>query len=213
MMPGPAGPVRVNKRGVIVQKLSYPYHDDERYASLTRIHRRFQERQTPMNKRYVRLAPMLSVLLFASCAGTRHARQDLAHYTFPKAQSELRHALRNIINDGKTKDFASLRASHLNSEKFTKFGGRRFDRQDFDLCNEIEAGNAALRQDFEYDPKDLKIDVFGEVAIMTYYPHVSFKKDGEVVRYSSRQTLVFLKTADGWKIIHEHRTPKAWYEQ
>lgn len=166
-----------------------------------------------MNKRYVWLAPMLSVLLLASCAGTRDARYDIAHYTFPEAQAELRQVLRGIINDGKTKNVASLRTSHLNSDKFTKFGGRRFDRQDFELCNEIEAANATLRQDFEYDPKDLKIDVFGEVAIMTYYPHVSFKKDGEAVRYSSRQTLVFLSTPDGWKIIHEHRTPKAWYEQ
>ena len=117
MMPGPAGPVRVNKRGVIVQKLSYPYHDDERYASLARTHWRFQERQTHMNKRYVWPAPMLSVLLLASCAATR----DLAHYMFPKAQAKIHATLNAIINDAETTNVQNLRDSHLNSDKFTKF--------------------------------------------------------------------------------------------
>ena len=45
------------------------------------------------------------------------------------------------------------------------------------------------------------------------YSHVSFKKDGEVMQRSGRHTLVFLKTVDGWKIIHEHGTPKMCFEQ
>jgi ketosteroid isomerase-like protein len=54
--------------------------------------------------------------------------------------------------------------------------------------------------------KDLKIDVFGEIGIATYYPHVSFEKEGKQNAGSARQTLVFLKTSDGWKIVHEYGT-------
>ncbi len=42
-----------------------------------------------MNKRYVWLAPMLSVLLLASCAGTKHVRQDLIHDTLNRDGIEL----------------------------------------------------------------------------------------------------------------------------
>lgn len=58
----------------------------------------------------------------------------------------------------------------------------------------------------EYRVDDLKIDVFGDVGIATYYPHVSFTSDGEMVTVMGRQTLVFLETAEGWKIVHEHGT-------
>ncbi len=145
------------------------------------------------------------------CASTR--ARDIAHYPYPEAQAELRETLNAIYNDAATANVSGLRAIHLKSDKFTKFGPRGFDRQDVEQCNESEAAFFTSIQDFESEVKDLKIDVFGEVAIMTYYPHVSFKKDGEVRQGSSRQTLVFLKTADGWKIIHEHGTPKAKFEQ
>jgi len=56
--------------------------------------------------------------------------------------------------------------------------------------------------------QDLKVDVFGNVAIATYYPKVTFVKEGETRNVSGRQTLVFLKTDEGWKIVHEHGTPK-----
>lgn len=56
--------------------------------------------------------------------------------------------------------------------------------------------------------KDVKIDVFGDLAIATYYPHFSFVKDGQKIEGMGRQTLVFLKTDQGWKIIHEHGAPQ-----
>jgi ketosteroid isomerase-like protein len=57
-----------------------------------------------------------------------------------------------------------------------------------------------------YRADDLKIDVFGDIGIVTYYPRVSFVKEGETRLVNGRQTLVFLKTDQGWKIVHEHGT-------
>ena len=60
---------------------------------------------------------------------------------------------------------------------------------------------------YKQEVRDLKIDVFDDVAIATYYPHFSFIINGEGKEGSGRQTLVFLSTGDGWKIVHEHGTP------
>ncbi len=162
-----------------------------------------------MSKRYVWLAPALSVLLLASCATTR----DLAHYPFPEAQAELRQVLKKIIRDSETANVEGLRDIHLKSEKFTKFGGGAvYERMDYERCVEVETAAVTSVEDYKAKTRDLKIDVFGGVAIMTFYPHRTIKKDGEVIRYSTRQTLVFLKTADGWKIIHEHQSRKKYIE-
>ena len=50
--------------------------------------------------------------------------------------------------------------------------------------------------------------MFGEIGIITYYPFVSFVKDGNEKNVNGRQTLVFLKSKNEWKIIHEHGTIK-----
>ena len=140
-------------------------------------------------------------------------RYDLSNYPFPEGQEELRLVLEKIYHDARTAELAALRAGHLNSAKFTKFGPRSFERQNFQQCNETEADFVTSIQDAEFDLQDIKIDVFGDVAIATYYPQASFKKDGEVIQASGRQTLVFLNTADGWKIVHEHGTPKACFAE
>jgi ketosteroid isomerase-like protein len=72
--------------------------------------------------------------------------------------------------------------------------------------NQSEAAFFGSISDFNQEVKGLKVDVFGDVGIVTYYPHVSFVQDGEAREASGRQTLVVLKTTQGWKIVHEHGT-------
>jgi ketosteroid isomerase-like protein len=145
-------------------------------------------------------------LLLVSCAHTGSPQVDLINNTFPEAQAELREVVKSIVRDSETANVEGLHSIHLLSEKFTKFGPRRFDRQDVHSTNEEEAAHFTSVDNFKADVRELKIDVFGEVAIVTYYPHVSFVKDGNKMNGSARQTLVFLKTKDGWKIVHEHGT-------
>ena len=143
-------------------------------------------------------------LLIASCA----TKPDLVNDPFPLAQVELRTAVESIGRDAMDANIEGLKAAHLNSEKFTKFGPRSFDRQDVASTNESEAMFFGSIQNLDYRIKDLRVDVFGDVGIATYYPHVSFTKDGETRTATGRQTLVFLKTAEGWKLIHEHGTSR-----
>jgi ketosteroid isomerase-like protein len=126
---------------------------------------------------------------------------------FPRAQAELREAVEAIRNDIIATDIEGLQAAHLVSDKFTKFGPRRFERQDVVTTNESEAAFFSSISNVSYNVEDLKIDVFGEVGVVTFHPHVSFTRDGQFVEVGGRQTFVFLRTDDGWKLVHEHGTP------
>jgi ketosteroid isomerase-like protein len=162
-----------------------------------------------MNKIGARLASLAPILLLLlSCTHSREAEPDLINDQFPEAQAELREVLQAIADDAMTANIEGLQAIHLKSDKFTKFGPRRFDRQDVASTDESEAAFFSSVEDLTVEVKDLRIDVFGDVAVATYYPHVTFVRDGEETETSGRQTLVFLRTPDGWKIVHEHGTPK-----
>jgi ketosteroid isomerase-like protein len=162
-----------------------------------------------MNYEWVKSSLLVTTTLFLiSCAGQQSSQHDPIDDSFPGAQSEIREAVRVIVNDAETANIAGLQTAHLVSDKFTKFGPRSFERQDVTSTNESEAAFFGSITNFKQETRDLKIDVFGDVGIATYYPHVSFVQDGVEKTASGRQTLVFLKTESGWKIIHEHGTPK-----
>ncbi len=163
-----------------------------------------------MRMRTVMPLTMLATLELVGCAST--ATRDLAHYPFPEARQEIHATLDSIINDVETANLQRLRDGHLNSPKFSKFGGS-FERISIDLCNEQEAAGVTSVQDLKFEMKDRKIDVFGDVAVMTCYNHFSYTDDGNRKQHIDRNTMVFLRTADGWKIVHEHVTPKTCFEQ
>lgn len=154
----------------------------------------------------------LATLQMLGCASTTTAPSewDLAHHAYPEAQEELREILATIIRDAQTGNAVGLREGHLKSDKFTKFGGRKHKRLDFEQTVAGETANITTGQEYTYDVDDLKIDVFGKVAIMTFHGHVTRMVDDELVEYTFRQTLAFLDTSDGWKIIHEHQSRKEY---
>ncbi len=145
---------------------------------------------------------ILAILLLNSCASI--GSHQAIHESYPKAQAELRKVIESIGQDAMAADIDALQAAHLDSDKFTKFGPRSFQRQNIEQTNKSEAAFFSSIKNLKYEAKDLKIDVFGDIGIATFYPHFSFVKDGQTITGSGRQTLVFLKTKDGWKIVHEH---------
>ncbi len=159
-------------------------------------------------KKYSYLPIIITTLfvILSSCTERKSDQRDIVNDLFPEAQSELRKVVESIVKDCETANSKGLKAIHLKSDKFTKFGPRSFERQDVESTNESEIAHFSSVSNFKAEVKDLKIDVFGDVGIATYYPHVAFEKEGVKKSGSARQTLVFLKTSEGWKIIHEHGT-------
>jgi ketosteroid isomerase-like protein len=156
---------------------------------------------------HISLFPACAVLvMLVACTGQRQDVPDPINNSPPNAQNEIRKAVESIKNDIESANIAGLQGMHLASEKFTKFGPRSFDRQDVNSTNRSEAAFFSSISNARYEARDLKVDVFGDIGIATYYPEVSFTRDGESVQVSGRQTLVFLKTGSGWKLVHEHGT-------
>ena len=147
-------------------------------------------------------------LVFAGCTIEKQEAKDLVNDPFIDQQTEIREAVLSIKKDIESSNIEGLQAIHLENEKFTKFGPRSFERQDVASTNESEAAFFSSISNAKYEARDLKIDVFGEVGIATYYPEVSFVRDGNDVKVSGRQTLIFLRTDSGWKLVHEHGTVK-----
>jgi ketosteroid isomerase-like protein len=147
------------------------------------------------------------VLVLASCTSEKYDQGDLINDPCPSVQAEIREVVNSIVKDAEAANIIGLKAAHLESDKFTKFGPRNFYRQDVASTNKSEEAFFSSILNYKQEIRELKIDVFGEVAIATYYPQVSFVQDGEEKKGSGRQTLVFLRTPNGWKIVHEHGTP------
>ena len=164
------------------------------------------KKENIMNKRS--FMPTLMILALLSLVACTDSEYDLISNPFAANQAELLEVVNKIAKDAMTANLDGLKGIHLVSDKFTKFGPRSFDRQNVQSTNESEAAFFSSIRDLKLEVKDLKIDVFGEIGIATYYPHYTFEKDGEKKSGSSRQTLVFLKTKSGWKIVHEHGTIK-----
>lgn len=121
-----------------------------------------------------------------------------------REQEELRRILYQIFEDAKNKNIEALKASHLVTPKFSKFGPRVLHRQDAESTNQSEAAFFSSLDKFEVEIADPKVDVFGNVAIVTFYADSVVTYGTEVKSGSRRGTLVFARTKDGWKIVHEH---------
>ena len=155
----------------------------------------------------IRYTIAVTLSLIVSCSEKNFVEhRDNVNDMFPEEQKELREVVNLIVRDAETANLEGLKKIHLASDKFTKFGPRNFERQDVEKTNESELAFFGSVTNYKEEVKDLKIDIFGEVGIATYYRDVSFEQNGEDRNVNLRQTLVFLKTEEGWKIVHEHGT-------
>ena len=155
-----------------------------------------------------KICAVVSILIIMACSEEKTSKVDIINDPFLESQDEIRSVVKGIALDAETANLEGLTSIHLDSDKFTKFGPRKFERQDAKSTNASEAAHFGSAESLKMEIKDLKVDVFGDVGIATYYPHVTSMKDGEPTSGSGRQTLVFVKTEDGWKIVHEHGTIK-----
>jgi ketosteroid isomerase-like protein len=53
----------------------------------------------------------------------------------------------------------------------------------------------------------VKVNVFGDVAIVTFHGYFEADMEEEHLSLQAQSTLVFAKTGGSWKIIHEHFSP------
>jgi ketosteroid isomerase-like protein len=155
---------------------------------------------------------LLFMLLISSCeeAHTQviadESNVDIINDQFPEAQDEIKAVLDGIFKSLQEKDADKLISYHIYGPKFTEFrdAARRFNSEENE---EHERGLIGAISGFDYNLGDLAINVFGDVAVVTFHADFRPTIGGDVVQIWELTTLVFVKVNGDWKITHEHHSP------
>ncbi|MDP7666398.1 MAG: nuclear transport factor 2 family protein, partial [Candidatus Poseidoniia archaeon] len=107
---------------------------------------------------------------------------------------ELKLVVLDVWNDANNRDIESLKSAHFNSPRFSKFGPRVSERQNVDETNSSESEHFSSIKDVDLKIDDLKIDIFDNVGVITFYNNYSFIKNSKSVNGKGRVTLVFYNT-------------------
>jgi ketosteroid isomerase-like protein len=152
---------------------------------------------------------LLLLCSMVALAGTAHAKGggDIMKDAYAADQAQITKTVNDICDAVIKKDFDRLTAFHAYGPKFTKFEDDMLARQDAAVGKKAEQDAFAGVKAFDAKVKDLKVDVFGQVAVATFILVYTADTGKEKMAGQDRTTLVFAKDGGVWKIVHEHLSP------
>ena len=118
----------------------------------------------------------------------------------------------NLIKDAiirrldgiKNRDEGAVR-NIIDTSRYSKFDDwPPWTRQDAETGLKNEFGAFQVLKNYNYDLKDLKLDVIGDAASATFHFHYTGEMRDQSFDVNSRVTIILLREAGEWKIIHEH---------
>ena len=116
-------------------------------------------------------------------------------------------AIHAVFRAGEARDFATLRSFHAEEPAFSRWSNRPGGEL-LDVAaahEEEEAAFGSLPAETAVRPEQIRVDLFGPVAVSTFLVHVT-SPEGRVLR-RTRGTLVWRRDDGGWRIVHEHFSP------
>ncbi|MBO3100026.1 YybH family protein [Gelidibacter pelagius] len=132
---------------------------------------------------------------------------DLINTQYPEAKQEVIEtwdAIEQALRDG---DMDKLISFHGYSPKFTEYkngaavvgsaANEAYERAAFGAVTEV----------VKFDTQDLKVAVYGDVANLTFQSDFHLKFGEDLVIINEQTSILFVKTVNGWKIVHEHHSP------
>ena len=133
--------------------------------------------------------------------------RDIITYEFPEEKQEVMEtfgAIAQSIVDG---DMDQLISFHAYSPKFTEF--KNGEPRNGAAANEAHERSVfgAVTEVVKFEANDLQIAVYGEVANLTFHSDFHLKFGDDLVIVNDQITLLFVKTSNGWKMVHEHHSP------
>ena len=132
---------------------------------------------------------------------------DLINTEFPEAKQEVIAtcaAIEQSLRDG---DIDTLIAFHGYSPKFTEYiNGEAVKDGEANQAYE-RAAFGAVTEVVKFATEDFKVAVYGDVANLTFHSDFQLKFGEDLVVVNDQITLLFVKTDNGWKIVHEHHSP------
>nr|WP_321411454.1 nuclear transport factor 2 family protein [uncultured Allomuricauda sp.] len=138
---------------------------------------------------------------------TVEVKIDLVNDEFPEAKQEVMETYEAIVESIKEGDIDRLISLHAYSPKFTEF--KNGELRNGGEANETYERNifSSVTEVVKFDSNDLKIAVYGDVANVTFHSDFHFKFGEDLVVVNDQLTLLFVKTGNGWKLVHEHHSP------
>lgn len=134
---------------------------------------------------------------------------DLIAEEFPEAKQEVLETFGAIAQSIKNGDLDTLIDFHAYGDKFTEF--KNGAPRNGGVANEAHERNVfgSVTEVVAFNANDLKIAVYGDVANLTFHSDFQLKFEEDLVIVNDQITLLFVKTSDGWKMVHEHHSPLA----
>ena len=147
------------------------------------------------------------ILFFALFITSCSPKLILLNYEFPEAKAEVMKTFGEIAQSIKDGDMDKLISFHAYGPKFTEFkdGALRNGGEDNETYERSLFGS--VTEVVKFDAKDLKIAVYGDVANLTFHSDFQLMFGDDLAVVNNQITLLFVKTANGWKIVHEHHSP------
>lgn len=130
---------------------------------------------------------------------------DITHEPFEDAQRAIRLRMDEVLAAVDAGRLDQLTEFHLDSPKFTKFNDvPPLQRQDSVAAMESEAAEFSALDSIQSDFRDVRIDVFGPVGVVTGVYAYRAVAGGETLVGEVRATVVMVDDRGDWKIAHEH---------
>lgn len=85
----------------------------------------------------------------------------------------------------------------------------RIDGSAFHLNLIEENGKAKNKAKRRFDVLTPRFQIYGDTAVVTYNLLVTTSVDGENSFHSFNETRVFVRSSEGWKMVHFHKSPAA----
>ena len=163
-----------------------------------------------MKTRGIVLILMIFTLVIAGCEETTDVKQPVINLVvdeFPEAKQEVMETIGAIAQSIIDGDMDKLISFHAYSPKFTEF--KNGEPRNGDVANEEHERTVfgAVTEVVKFDAEDLQIAVYGEVANLTFHSDFHLKFGEDLVVVNDQITLLFVNTANGWKMVHEHHSP------
>ena len=118
--------------------------------------------------------------------------------------------IRTFFGAGKTKNFSVLSDIQLNSQEFSSFSDLPpYGLKNYSESIALEELRFASISDYDYEIKNERISIFGNVGIVTFVLNQSGMLvdsqtyTGQHMTINGRATFVLVKD-DTWKIMHYH---------
>ena len=125
-------------------------------------------------------------------------------------KEEILNVIKTFFEAGKTKNFSALGDIQLNSEEFSSFSDiPPYGLKNYSESIALEELRFASISDYDYEIKNDKTSIFGNVGITTFVLNQkgmlvdSQTYTGQHITINGRATFVLVKE-DTWKIMHYH---------